>query len=414
MTDAETELQGIAALLAERRVELTAYLVAQFGERIPELPRDPALVELLDGSSGANLENLAHLLRGHMSITDVQAPAAAVEYARRLAQRGTPPSALLRAYRLGQQLILRWANDEIVRRVAEPALALQTTHLLTDMSFQYVDAVSEDVIIAYQDERERWLANRSAVQRETVDALLRGDRLDIAGTESALGYRLRQHHLGLVLWSAGAANGLADSERLLARLAQRVGTGHPLFVPRDRDTAWAWLPIGRSADVDLDAVAEVLAADRSGIRVAIGSPEAGEPGFRSTHLGAASAHEVAQLGQYDEQVISWADPTVRAAALLVHDLDATRRMVARTLGELAVDTEGVARMRETLLAFLEDRESFVATAARLHLHKNTVKYRVDRAVEARGKPLGEERLDLELALIACRWLGPEVLRPAAS
>lgn len=414
MADAETELQGIAVLLAERRVELTAHLVAQFGERIPELPRDPALVELLDGSSGANLENLAHLLRGHMSIADLQAPPAAVEYARRLAQRGTPPSALLRAYRLGQQLILRWANDEIVRRVPDPALALQTTHLLTDTSFQYVDAVSEDVIIAYQDERERWLANRSAVQRETVDALLRGERLDIAGTESALGYRLRQHHLGLVLWSAGADNGLADSERLLARLAQRVGTGHPLFVPRDRDTAWAWLPIGRSADVDLDAVAEVLAADRSGIRVALGTPEAGEPGFRSTHLGAASAHEVAQLGQYDAPVISWADPTVRAAALLVHDLDATRRMVTRTLGELATDTEGAARMRETLLAFLEDRESFVATAARLHLHKNTVKYRVDRAVEARGKPLGEERLDLELALIACRWLGPEVLRPATS
>lgn len=409
-TDAATELQGIAALIAERGVELTAYLVVEFGKRIPELPTDPALVDLLNGSASSNLETLAHLLRGHVPVDEIQAPAAAVEYARRLAQRGTPPSALLRAYRLGQQLILRWASEEIARRVSDPGLALQTSNLLTDTSFQYVDAVSEDVMGAYLTERERWLANRSAVQRETVEALLRGDRLDVGVTEAALGYRLRQHHLGLVLWSAGADNGLADSERLLARLAQRVGAGHPLFVPRDRDTAWAWLPIGRTADVDLDAVAEVLAADGGGIRVALGVPDAGEQGFRASHLGAAAAHEVAQLGQYDDQVISHADPTVRAAALLLHDLDATRRMVVRTLGDLAADTEGAARMRETLLAFLEDRESYVATAARMHLHKNTVKYRVDRAVEARGKPLGEERLDLELALIACRWLGPEVLR----
>jgi DNA-binding PucR family transcriptional regulator len=411
MSAAETELRGVAGLLAERRVELTAYLVEQFGERIPELPKDPTLVELLDGSSGANLENLAHLLRGHMPISEVQAPAAAVEYARRLAQRGTPPSALLRAYRLGQQLILRWAYDEIARRVADPALALQTTQLLTETSFEYVDAVSEDVIVAYQDERERWLANRSAVQRETVDALLRGERLDLTATEATLGYRLRQHHLGLVLWTTGAEAGLAESERLLTRLGQRVGAGgHALFVPRDRDTAWGWLPIGRSAEIDLDVVAEALAEAADGIRVAVGVPEAGEPGFRTTHLAAAAAHQVALLGQQGAPVVSYADPTIRAAALLANDLDATRRMVARTLGELAADTEPAARMRETLLAFVEDRESYVATAARLHLHKNTVKYRVDRAIEARGKPLGEERLDLELALVACRWLGPEVLR----
>ncbi|HWJ67044.1 MAG TPA: helix-turn-helix domain-containing protein [Nocardioides sp.] len=409
-TDAQSELQGVATLLAERRVELTDYLVLQFGERIPELPKDPTLVDLLNGSAGSNLETLAHLLRGHVPIDEIQAPAAAVEYARRLAQRGTPPSALLRAYRLGQQLILRWANDEIARRVSDPGLALQTSHLLTETSFQYVDAVSEDVMGAYQTERERWLANRSAVQRETVEALLQGARLDLATTEAALGYRLRQHHVGLVLWTVDAAAGLADSERLVARVAQCLGAGHPLFVPRDRDTAWAWVPVGRSGEVDLAAVADVVSAEGDGVRVAIGTPGAGEPGFGGTHRGAAAAHRVALLGQATDPIVSFTDPTVRAAAMLAGDLVGTRLMVDRTLGELSADTDAAARMRDTLLAFVEDRESYVATAARMHLHKNTVKYRVDRALEARGKPLGEERLDLELALIACRWLGPEVLR----
>jgi DNA-binding PucR family transcriptional regulator len=418
VSDAETELQAIAGRLAERRVELTAYLVEQFGERIPELPRDRSLVDLLDGSAGSNLETLAHLLRGHVPIGEIRAPAAAVEYARRLAQRGTPPSALLRAYRLGQQLVLRWAGAEIQQRVRDPALALATSQLLTETSFQYVDAVSEDVIGAYQDERERWLANRSAVQRETVDALLRGDRLDLSATESALGYRLRQHHLGVVLWTTGgdADSGLADSERVLGRIADRVTAGgHALFVPRDRETAWGWLPIGRSGDLDVPAVEaaveEVVRAAEGGVKVALGVPEPGEPGFRSTHVGAVAAHQVALVGADEERsVISFGDPTVRAAALLARDLTSTRWIVDRSLGDLAVDTEAAGRMRETLLAFLEDRESYVATAARLHLHKNTVKYRVDRAVEARGRPLGEERLDLELALVACRWLGPVVLR----
>lgn len=173
MSDPETELQGIAALLAGRHAELTDELVRAFGERIPELPKDPVLVALLHGSAGSNLENLAYLLRGHVPARQIRAPSAAVEYARRLAQRGTSPSALLRAYRLGQQLILAWAVEEIAVRVPDPLLALQTSNLLTQTSFEYVDAVSEDVIGAYQSERERWLANRSAVQRETVEALLR-------------------------------------------------------------------------------------------------------------------------------------------------------------------------------------------------------------------------------------------------
>jgi len=411
VSDPETELRGVAEVLAERRVELTAFLVERFGERIPELPRDPTLVALLDGSAGSNLETLAHLLRGHMPSTDIQAPAAAVEYARRLAQRGTSPSALLRAYRLGQQLILAWANEQIVSRVPDPVLALETSRLLTDTSFVYVDAVSEEVIGAYQAERERWLANRSAVQRETVDALLRGDRLDLAVTEAALGYRLRQHHLGLVLWTDPGAGDLAAAERTVVRIAEGLGAvGHPLFVPRDRETAWAWVPIGRTADIDLGVVDLVLAEAEGPVHAAIGSPAAGEPGFRTTHQGAAAAQEVAQLGQHPAgTAVRYDDPTVRAASLLARDLPATRLLVRRALGDLAVDSAGAARLRETLLAFVEERESYVATAARVHLHKNTVKYRVDRAVEARGRPLGEERLDLELALIACRWLGPEVL-----
>jgi DNA-binding PucR family transcriptional regulator len=83
--------------------------------------------------------------------------------------------------------------------------------------------------------------------------------------------------------------------------------------------------------------------------------------------------------------------------------------VANALGALATDDEACARLRETLLAFLSEGSSFLATSKLIHVHKNTVKYRVDKAVEIRGRPLDDDRFNLELALIACRWLGRSVL-----
>ena len=80
---------------------------------------------------------------------------------------------------------------------------------------------------------------------------------------------------------------------------------------------------------------------------------------------------------------------------------------------LAADTEAADRLRETLLVFLAEKGSYLATAERIHLHKNTVKYRVDKALEERGRSLDDERLELELALVACRWLAGSVLTATA-
>ena len=123
------------------------------------------------------------------------------------------------------------------------------------------------------------------------------------------------------------------------------------------------------------------------------------------------AQQVALAARATAQPLtSYADPEVRTAAMLAADLDSTRRLVGNALGGLASDTEGAERLRDTLLIFLAEKGSYTATAERMHLHKNTVKYRVDKAVEERGRPLDDGRLELELALVACRWLGASVLR----
>ena len=60
--------------------------------------------------------------------------------------------------------------------------------------------------------------------------------------------------------------------------------------------------------------------------------------------------------------------------------------------------------------FLRTGSSYKAAAEELHLHVNSVKYRVHRAVERRGRPIIDDRLDVEVALTLCEWFGATVLR----
>jgi DNA-binding PucR family transcriptional regulator len=104
---------------------------------------------------------------------------------------------------------------------------------------------------------------------------------------------------------------------------------------------------------------------------------------------------------------------VAPVAMMLGSTDLLRAWVLSTLAGLAVDDEHHARLRETLLAFLQAGGSYKTTAEQLMLHKNTVQYRVRRAEESLGRPVGDDRHDVELALQASHWLGASVLQPAA-
>jgi len=188
------------------------------------------------------------------------------------------------------------------------------------------------------------------------------------------------------------------------------GAGPPLFIPQDRALAWGWIPLRRVEETNMEAVTKVVTDAGGQLRIALGTVGAALSGFRSTHLEALRAHTVATIaGDLADPVTTYATPGVRAASLLTGDLASARALVAHALGGLASDDEASARLRETLLAFLTEGSSFLATSKLIHVHKNTVKYRVDKAVEIRGRTLDDDRFNLELALIACRWLGHAVL-----
>ncbi|HEU5268033.1 MAG TPA: helix-turn-helix domain-containing protein, partial [Jatrophihabitans sp.] len=139
-------------------------------------------------------------------------------------------------------------------------------------------------------------------------------------------------------------------------------------------------------------------------------PADGVEGFARTHRGAAVAQAVAlAAGEGAVSVTPYA--AVAGIGFLCRDLDRARDWVHETLGGLALDDEAHARLRDSIAAFLDTGGSLSAAAERLGCHKNTVRYRIDRAEAALGRSVRERRVDLELALQACRWLGAAVLDP---
>jgi DNA-binding PucR family transcriptional regulator len=108
-------------------------------------------------------------------------------------------------------------------------------------------------------------------------------------------------------------------------------------------------------------------------------------------------------------VVTYAE--VAPVAMMFGSEDLLRAWVLSTLGGLADDDEHHARLRETLLVFLDTGGSYKTTAERLVLHKNSVQYRIHKAEESLGRPVGDSRHDVELALQASRWLGSSVLQP---
>ena len=144
-------------------------------------------------------------MQHQIDLSAVQAPAAALEYARRRAQRGTPLTALLRAYRLGHTCFSDWLLKELARRADDAQMITAATLSMSKIVAGYVDQTSEEIVAAYTREREIWLRNRSAARAARIRDLLSGQRINVTATEATLGYRLRQYHLGVVCWAGDTA-----------------------------------------------------------------------------------------------------------------------------------------------------------------------------------------------------------------
>ena len=403
-------IAGVAAAVSRRVAAVSEDVYEVVLREIPELHDDKPVLALLASSVHSNVGTCLQIMQHQIDLSAVRAPAASLEYARRRAQRGTPLTALLRAYRLGHTCFSDWLLKELARQADDAQLLTAATLGMSKIVAGYVDQTSEEIVAAYTRERENWLRNRSAARAARIRDLLSGARINVTATEATLGYRLRQYHVGLVCWADGAAaaDDVTRLEHAISHVAGKAGCpGEPVFLPRDESSAWAWLPLGIRDTFDAAASAVGVEGD---IHFAFGDAAKGTTGFRLTHQQAIAAQAVALAAGSPPTAVAFSE--VAPVAMMLGSSDLLRAWVLSTLGGLATDDEQHARLRDTLLTFLQLRGSYKATAERLTVHKNTVQYRLRKAEESLGRPVGANQDDVELALRASRWLGSSVLQPA--
>lgn len=407
---------GIAARMNERVTEISAIIRRGLEADIPELRGDARTIDLLGASVEGNVDTFLHALQHDIPLARINEPTAAIEYARRLAQHGVPVNALVRAYRLGQRRMTELFFAELRASDIAPADGVTVAEAITTMMFEYIDWITQQVVAVYETEHEQWLESRNSARALRVREVLSGNKpVDIDAATESIHYPLHWHHLALILWysDTGASNdALTRLQRFVRELAEAVGTAAaPLFGAADRISAWAWLPY-RSEQSDAVAKVRAFASQRPDApRLAIGIMGRGVSGFRRSHRHALRARAVALTrGDVAPKIVAASDPGLSAAALLGGNAE-VGEWVGEVLGELATDNDNDARLRETLRVFLRSGSSSKAAAAELDLHFNSVKYRVGRAVSRRGRPITDDRLDVELALLICHWYGAAVLRP---
>ena len=419
----ETEQAGahvadVASSLNARLAEITRLMRDLLSTRIDELGGDARLVDLLGASIEGNIDNILHSLQYGISVERMEPPSAAIEYARRLAQRGVPLNALVRAYRLGQQNLLEGLFAESETRKVSPAVKVLAHEQMVTHTFNYIDSISQQVVRVYEQERERWLADRNTVRASLLQDLIDGKVQDVGAVETALGYRLNGvAHLGVILWNEEVGDDLQHLnifDSVVATLSKRFGNGRMgLLLARDSTSAWGWIPLAYHevpTEADLHAALQALPALP---RLAVGGAHVGAHGFRRTHLEAEQAQRVAVIGGSTRSPITLYNAAgVSLAALVCNNLDETRQFVLATLGPLACDDEQHERLRETVRVLLAHGGSYTAAADAMCMHRNTVRYRITRAEAELGRPVTTDRQATDVALTLCHWLGRAVLTPA--
>ena len=320
------------------------------------------LVERSDPERGAGREVYVNLGRGEM-------------------RAGRSLDALLAAYRLGARVAWRRLASAGEAAGLEP----RTLYLLAESIFAYIDELSGESIEGYAMEQAAAAGELQRLRRRLAGLLVQDPPADTVAVEAAA------LAAGWPLPAALAAVVTESDEP--DRLAMRLGTeGIAVYVP-PHVCALVPDPDGPGRRAQLEAAFEG--------RVGSIGPTVG---WRRAAVSAARA--TATLGLAREGAIEAGDGLLDAADHSLALLLAADRRLARDIESAALaplDDETPAsreRLTETLLAWLRGRGRTEQVAKELHVHPQTVRYRLGRLRELYGDRLEEPdfRFELELAL----------------
>jgi hypothetical protein len=299
-------------------------------------------------------------------------------------REGRTLDALQSAYRVGARVAWRRVSAAARRKGADA----EQLGLLAEAIFAYIDELSADSIEGYAQAQREQEGERQRRRRELLTMLLRdppAEEAELRGAARAAGWRLPQ-----------SAAPLAVAETDLARVGRRLpadalvgsveGFGCALVSGAASPT--------RTAELERATASVTAALGPSAPRAELGSSWAlAKAALRAAESGAIEGDSPIVADRY-------------LADLLIFESGGLADRLARSrLAPLAELTPaGRERMEETALAFVQQGGNAAAMARALHLHPQTIRYRLTRMRELFGDQLEDPdaRFELELALRAVR------------
>ncbi|MEV0588148.1 helix-turn-helix domain-containing protein [Nonomuraea sp. NPDC050310] len=206
--------------------------------------------------------------------------------------------------------------------------------------------------------------------------------------------------LAVALTAGPPEVGVAVLDELLRPLA-------PGVVTASGGQAIALVPLAGNSAEDLAEHllrgARVLEAGLGEERITLGlsSVAKGPAALSGMIEEARQARSLAELGGDRVSLVSGDEVASHRALVAAIPPDLRRSFRARLLGPLEdYDAAQHTDLVETLEAYLEESGNWAAMAERLHVHVNTLRYRIKRVEELTGRSLSswDERVDFVLAL----------------
>jgi hypothetical protein len=313
------------------------------------------------------------------------------DFGRGEVRAGRSLGSVLAAYRVAAQAAWRGMAETGHAAGIDP----RTLYALADSIFAYIDQICAATVEGYAYEQSMAAVERVDARRRLVEMAVRRpppSEADLAAAAADAGWRLPAH---LVV--------IAFRDERVARMAARLPAD--ALVARVDGTGWGIVGDpdgpGRRATV-LQALAKV----RAGVGPVV------EPGGAAE--SAALAARALQLAHAGEPGAVMADER-RVDLLLLGDPALADGLVADVLGSLQVlPAAAQERLLETLAVWLEHQGEVRPTALQLHVHTQTVRYRVAQLRELLGHRMSDAggRLELDLALRARRLSAPGPVRSA--
>lgn len=368
----------------------------QIVDALPEFV-DPTLRAELHASTRAHWKGfLAVVTRPTI---EVQPAPQIFDLARTLVRRGYELPLLLSVYRIGQRALWQFITGVLHEEVLDPAVRSAVLLRFWSHAAHWLDCTVEALIVVFTTEREQWQRGALARRAAVVNTILARKPIDIDSGAAVLSYPLQQHHIAFTL-NVDDRVPETDMQRLLESVARSlstaIGGSRPLIVSSGARAAWCWAALPRPVAF----IPDLECPD--GVRVTLGNCHPGLEGFRLSHTEAVAALRIAN--DQSPRIIRFSDIEIACLATGILGPEARVSFVRRELGELAVAGEATERLRSTLRVYLKQGGDASLAGELLRLHPNTVRYRIRQAEKKIGHPIGQRRVQIELALEIVRFM----------